>query len=246
MNRTAYLYGAESLLGQEIGLYLLKRGLTLAAQFSTPKQTERFLADLPDEWRERCIPTLFLPGESGMEAIDRQLESVASEMKGLDLYIHAAGWQDEMTLLGSEPEDFAHHMVERLRDLFFSCRAAGRVMVRKKKGQMIIPLLSDALYYADFPSSPVYNQGAIAFVKSLAKELSPFGISMNAFEFGFYRDVEAGPLTRETRKRFDLYALKPPVPHLADAVQGLGMLLDYGQGMSGQTVQWGYGIPQTM
>lgn len=180
--------------------------------------------------------------DGSQEATVEDLERAVTAMGGLDLYIHAGQWEDELAELQGQPESFVHHVEERLRHLFVFCQAAARIMAKQKRGQIIIPLLADGLHSAGFPSSPVYNQGAISFAKSLAKELSPFGISVNVLEFGYFQDDSS---RRKGRKRFDVFALKPPAPSLAEAVEGLGILLDYGKGMSGQVIQWGYGTPST-
>ena len=230
--------------GKMIAAYLLKRGLTVTASFADVPHLEAFVASLPKEWKERFRPAPPLSEDMGKAEVEAHLEAAVSALGGLDLYIHAEPWADEQTLQDEEPETFVHQVNRRLRQLFYYCQAAGRMMAKKKRGQIIIPLLADTLHWAGYPSSPVYNQGAISFVKSLAKELSPFGISVNVFEFGYYQE-DATPLGRADRKRFELFALKAPVPRLAEAVEGLGLLLDYGGGMSGQVIQWGYGIPPT-
>jgi NAD(P)-dependent dehydrogenase (short-subunit alcohol dehydrogenase family) len=245
MYQSAYLYGINSLPGRMIAVYLLKRGMTLAAQFADSDQYEAFISTLPGEWQKRCIPFPFLPKDTEKEKVEKHLETVAAAMNGFNLYIHAGKWEDELATLERQPEAFVEYADQRLRNLFFYCQAVGRIMARQKRGQIIIPLLSDALHSVGFPSSPVYNQGAISFVKSLAKELSPYGISVNVFEFGYYLDESSSPSSRKDRQRFELFALKPPVPRLAEAMEGLGLLLDYGIGMSGQIIQWGYGTPST-
>ncbi|MBW7474039.1 SDR family oxidoreductase [Paenibacillus oenotherae] len=241
MIRTAFLRHAKSRSGVAIGHYLLQRGVTLAAQFSSREEAAAYMAELPDEWRDRCKPVI---GQfAAMEEIEAQVNAAAAELQGLDLYIHGSEWLDEEELLSSNPAQFAVQLDGRLRELFLYSRAAGSVMARKRQGQIIVPMLSDALHAAGFPSSPVYNQGAVAFVKSLAKELAPFRVSVNAFTFGYYRDPDSMESAGGNRKRFDIFVLKPPVPELAEAAKGLGILLDYGSGMSGQNINWGYGIP---
>ncbi|WP_236338983.1 SDR family NAD(P)-dependent oxidoreductase [Paenibacillus plantiphilus] len=244
MIRTAFLLHADSHSGLAIGNYLLQRGMTLTAQFSTPEQAQSYIAELPVDWRDRCMPMI---GQAGtMEEIDSQVNAASAEMQGLDLYIHGNEWVDEGVMLDNNPAQFAVQLDKRLRELFLYSRAAGNVMARKRQGQIIIPMLSDTLHNAGFPASPVYNQGAIAFVKSLAKEVAPFRVGVNAFQFGYYRAPGTVGSARDNRKLFDMYALKPPIPDLMEAAKGLGLLLDYGSGMSGQTVNWGYGIPSIL
>ncbi|RXZ82291.1 SDR family NAD(P)-dependent oxidoreductase [Paenibacillaceae bacterium] len=224
-----------------IANYLLDRGMTVSIRFTTADQSEQYSDSLPAHWRERCVPII---GEAEtLEQAELQVASAAAAMDGLDVYIHGSEWADESELLDNDLVPFAQHLNQRLHELFMFSRASASVMARKRQGQIIVPMLSDALHYAGFPSSPVYNQGALSFVKSLAKELAPFRVAVNAFTFGYCQLQSTAASSRPSRGRFDIYALKPPIPDVEEMTKGLGMLLDYGSGMSGQNINWGYGLP---
>lgn len=244
MGKSVYVYGADSEPGRMIVRYLLKRGETVTVQVSSLERAAAMVDDLPEPFGARFHPAVVAVESATGTGIDQQLKTT-HEKRGLDVYIHVAAWHDEASLLEEDSEQFANHIKRCLGELFWSCRSAGQLMARLKKGQIMIPLLSDVLHYDGFPASPVYNQAAIAFMKSLAKELTPFRISVNALEFGYYRRKENPGGSASERRRFDLYALKPPIPDLEEIMHGIGMLLDYGTGLTGQTISWGYGLPYT-
>jgi len=244
MLKSAYLYAEDVALASGLSRPLLERGMTVAVQLGDPAQADRLLAELPEELGRSCMPVIAADHPDSIDNIGEIVERASESLQGLDVYIHAASWEDEASLMNKDPEGFGMHIERRLRKLFLYCRAAGQIMVRLRKGQMIIPLLSDVLHASGFPSSPVYNQAAIAFVRSLAKELSPFSVTVNALEFGYCRDSDS-PSSRQWRKQFDIFALRPHVPEFREAAQGIGLLLDYGHAMSGQTVRLGIGIPSS-
>jgi len=244
MLKSAYLYAEDVALASGLCRPLLKRGMTVAVQLGDPAQADRLLAELPEELGKSCMPVIASDRPDSIDTISEIVGRAAESLQGLDVYIHAVGWEDEASLLKKDPAGFGMHIERRLRQLFLYCRSAGQIMTRLRKGQMIIPLLSDVLHASGFPSSPVYNQAAIAFVRSLAKELSPFGVTVNALEFGYCRDSDS-PSSRQWRRQFDIFALRPHVPEFQEAAQGIGLLLDYGHGMSGQTVHLGIGIPSS-
>lgn len=242
--KTAYVHHAESTAMQMMVVYLLHRGLQITASFATSEQAEQFHSDLSVHDQKNCR-TIVAP-DLGMKRIESVLSASAEHMQGLDFYIHGSSWVDELSELQSDPAAFALTSHRQLSELFLYTRAAGHFMARKQSGQMIVPLLADMMHYSGFPSSPVYNQGAQAYVKSFAKEMTPFRVSVNTLTFGYYRmenHINAG---RSRRKIYDMFTLKPSVPELEELVQGLGLLLDYGQGMSGQNITWGYGIPSVL
>lgn len=242
--KTVYVHHAESAAVQLMVVYLLQRGMRVTADFATSEQAEQFYSALSEEDRKNC--RTLAAADSQMKEIETALSAAAEEMQGLDFYIHGSSWTDEQSELQSDPAAFALNSGRRLSELFAYTRAAGNIMARKQSGQIIVPMLADLLHYSGFPSSPVYNQGALAYVKSFAKEMTPFRVSVNAWTLGYYRtesDIGAG---RSRRKIYDMYTLKPSVPELEQHVQGLGLLLDYGQGMSGQNIMWGYGISSVL
>lgn len=242
-SETAYLYGADSVIGQEICMYLLEKGIKVVAQFFDAEQMEQLINQIPLKTRPSFHPVYSELKNLTPEKITKHVNSIFMKYPEINLYIHAQPWLDEMEMLDQEQGILANHVEQQLLELFLYCQAFARFMIKKKNGQLIVPLLSDALYYSEFPSSPIYNSGASALVKSLAKEFSPFGVCVNIFELGFFQLNETKPLSRKERKKFDIYAMKPPVPSMREAVSGLGILIDYGKGMSGQTISYGYGIP---
>lgn len=241
---TAFVHHAETAPAQAMALYLLGQGMRVTVSFTAEEQSAEFASALDPMQRDRCH--IVLAPSCQMKAIELLLAEAATTMQGLELYVHANEWRDEKELLLDDPGQFIAESRHRLRELFLYCRAAGSVMARQRKGQIIVPMLSDALGYNGYPSAPVYNEGALAFVKSLAKELSPFRVSVNGLTFGYYRGDEPTGAAREGRRRFDLYALKPPVPSLPELAKGVGALVDYGYGMSGHNMTWGFGIPSTL
>jgi NAD(P)-dependent dehydrogenase (short-subunit alcohol dehydrogenase family) len=224
-----------------IGHHLLERGYRLTAQFTTSDEADQFLSGLPAEQLSLCTPVIVNPG--GLADIQQMVTNAAQSMGELGVFIQGNDWLDETQLMENDPVSFAEVMEQRFRQLFLYSRAGGNVMARKKRGQLIFPLLTDTLYYENYPSSPVYNHGVLALVKSLAKEMSPFRISVNALTFGYYRNDQATPEQWQAdRKKLEIYALKPSIPDVESLVKGIDMLLDYGHGLSGQNLHWGFGV----
>ncbi|MBP1989982.1 SDR family oxidoreductase [Paenibacillus eucommiae] len=244
MIRTAFLTQAGGSVNRLIGYHLLARGIKLTVQFADPVDAEDFLSLLPEEQRHLCNPIVENP--KALASIHELVLKSAHIMEGMDVFIHGNDWMDEAQLLDADPLSFTEVLESRIKQVFLYSRAAGNMMAKKKKGQIIFPLLADSLHYSEFPSSPVYNHSVIAFVKSLAKELAPFRITINALTFGFFRNEDLSEQWKAVRKTLDIYALKPPIPELSDLVKGLDVLLDHGSGLSGQNIHWGFGLDTTL
>lgn len=253
MIHRAYISDAGNETGEAIAVYLLQRGLRVAAQFPDAGRAEQFQAAIPEYWQGQLLP-LFpeQPGEPGsdeagvlapeLEQAQRAAAAAAEALGGLELYIHGPSWLDEHAMLEQAPEDLAANVEQRLKSLFVHTRAAAALMGRKRAGRIVVPLLADSLYYSGYGSSPIYNQGAISYIRSLAKELSPLRVTAHTLMIGYHQGSEAARQAAGARRPYEIYALKPAVPALQQAVAGLGLLLDYGDGLSGHSIDWGNGM----
>ncbi|WEK54693.1 MAG: SDR family NAD(P)-dependent oxidoreductase [Candidatus Cohnella colombiensis] len=240
MRTTAFLSEAGSPVNQLLGRHLLERGVVLAAQFLTEKEAESFIQSLPVSHQSNCLPIISDPIETIANS-QQLITNVIQELSTIDLYIHGTNWKDEAALRDQDPISFHHDIERRFTQLFLFCRSIGQAMAKKRNGRIILPLLADSLYSAGYPSSPIYNEGALSVVKSLAKELSPFKVTVNALTLGpFQLDVSSDEW-RSIRKKLDIYSLKAQVPQQIEGLRALDILLDYGDGMSGQNLCWGYG-----
>jgi 3-oxoacyl-[acyl-carrier protein] reductase len=130
-------------------------------------------------------------------------ERAVREFGGLDIFVGNAGiWPpDDVALADMTDEQWRRTMNENVDAMFYSTRAAARQLDR---GGRIVLVSSTAgqrgeAYHADYAAS----KGAmISFVKSLAVELAPREITVNAVAPGWVdTDMVAQALDNEGRDR---------------------------------------------
>lgn len=100
----------------------------------------------------------------------------------LDILVNNAGIIRRGTLEDHSDEDWELVMAVNLRGTYYCSREAARIMKRQKSGR-IINISSVAGKVGDITSAPSYgpSKAAVnALTKSLARELAPFGITVNA------------------------------------------------------------------
>lgn len=254
MIHRAYLSDVGNETGEAITTYLLQRGLRVAARFPDAGRAEQFRSALPEYLHSQLLSLLPEPnwrpegttdGElmaANLEQANQAAAAAAEALGGLELYVHGPRWLDEHAILEQAPDDLAAIVEQRLKSLFVHTRAAAALMVRKRTGRIVVPLLADGLYYNGYCSSPIYNQGAISYIRSFAKELSPLRVTAHTLMIGYHQGGDAARQAADGRRPYEIYALKPAVPALHQAVAGLGLLLDYGDGLSGHSIDWGNGM----
>lgn len=118
----------------------------------------------------------------------------------LDLAVaNAGGGGPEVDVLECPTEEFDATVRVNLRGVFLTCREAGRVMVSARRGSIIVT--ASIFGQEPAPRCGAYNAskaGAIALVQTMALELAPFGVRVNAIAPG-YMATEA--LRRAQRER---------------------------------------------
>lgn len=205
--------------------HLLAQGHLLAIYAPDERERERFLVRISPEQRERC----FFPAVkeiSREESVPLLLEEAGRLMGNLDVCIHGCSRKDEGSLLEDECGALGEDMVQQYMHIFWLSREMARRMIKQKKGHIIFLLFHDALHYAACPSAPVFNEGRISLMKSLAKELAPFYVNVNALVFGYYDPGLDGAAKRKMRKKLEMFALKPPLLRSAEILRALDLLVD--------------------
>jgi 3-oxoacyl-[acyl-carrier protein] reductase len=137
--------------------------------------------------------------EGAADLFDR----VSREFGGLDLFVGNAGiWPpDEVPLTEMTEEQWSRTMAQNVTSMFHTTRAAARMMAR---GGRIVLVSSTAAQRGEaFHSDYAASKGAmISFVKSLAVELAPMDVTVNAVAPGWVdTEMSADALTGSNRDR---------------------------------------------
>jgi 3-oxoacyl-[acyl-carrier protein] reductase len=122
----------------------------------------------------------------------------------IDIVVNNAGTTRDKLLPMMKEEDWDVVLDTNLKSVFNCCKAAARPMLRRKQGGRIINISSVVGLVgqggqANYAAS---KAGVIGFTKSLAKELAPRQITVNAIAPGFFltalTDVLAGDLKEKS------------------------------------------------
>ncbi len=224
MGKSILLTYADHKYNRQIASYLLSAGHRLMLFFDRQHEAEAWRQQLPAEQKRRCF---FLVREGFPEQnVVEIFEQAIQKMNGLDVLMHGYEDLNEASLLKQEPAIFASKTVQQFQQLFLLNREAVRFMIRQKAGDIIFILVNDALFYAGYSSSPVLNHGKVALMKSMAKELTPFRVNVNAITFGYYDPGFERAEKKEKRKKLEMFALKPPLLTWKEMIPALDMLLE--------------------
>lgn len=130
--------------------------------------------------------------------VDDLVCGAASQFGRLDVMCNIAGIMHESTVIDTEEADLDRVLAVNLKGVFFGCQAAGRIMAEQGRGS-IINMASGAI---DTPAPRIVcyaiaKAGVNQLTKTLALELGPRGVRVNAIAPGF---VITGMTARHCRR----------------------------------------------
>jgi len=180
---------------------------------------------------ETAVKTL---QEEGLQAffiscdVSRQEEAVAAVkracelMGGLDILVNNAGIFPVTPLNEITGGDLEHIAAVNLLGPFYFIREAVRLMIEQKQGGVIINVASVGALHPVRPQMSAYDasKGAIiSMTRSLAKELAPDNIRVNAIAPGgiFTEGALAGPAAQNTRAALKETLVRIPLGRMGTA-----------------------------
>jgi 3-oxoacyl-[acyl-carrier protein] reductase len=119
-------------------------------------------------------------------SVTRLMQSVVERWSTLDILVNDAGVFPRSTVVDMEESLWDHVIGVNLKGTFLCSQAAARIMISQQHGGRIINMVSRAAYTA-YPRGAHYaasKAGILGFTRSLASELGPHQITVNAIAPG--------------------------------------------------------------
>jgi len=182
--RTALVTGSSRGLGLAIARALGAAGATVALNGRDPGQVEAVVQELTSEGiRAHAVP--FDAGHS--EAAGHALDRFAQGQGGLDILVHNAGHGRRNPVVDYTTQDWQTMLDVHLTAGFVLGRAAARRMVAQRHGRIIYTSsIVAALGRRGAVAYAAAKGGLDAMVRTMAAELGPDGITVNAIAPGYF------------------------------------------------------------
>ena len=174
----ALVTGAARGLGRAISLALAHAGADMALGLRDVKSGGALAREIEAMGR-RALPLQM--DMTRLDQISRAIADTGKHFGRLDLLVNNAGLSPENPAENVREEDFDSTVAVNLKGTFFASQAAGRLMIRQRRG-CIVNMSSQAGFVA-LPTESVYcmTKAAIAHLtKCLAVEWGKFNIRVNA------------------------------------------------------------------
>jgi 3-oxoacyl-[acyl-carrier protein] reductase len=195
-DRVAIVTGGTRGIGKAISLLFAEEGARVVANFSKGVAAAE---DLMNEAKSRKLTLgLFKADVTQFEQVKEMMEDVFAQYGRIDILVNNVGLIRDNFLMLMSDEDWDSLMRANLSSLFYCCKTAIRKMIPEKRGKIInISSVSGILGTAGQTNYSATKGGAISFTKSLARELGPFNIQVNAVAPGLIESEVISGMLKE-------------------------------------------------
>ncbi len=178
--KTAIVTGSSCGIGREIAILFGKEGANIVVNYSKSEEKAKMVASEIKKAGSRAIEVR--ADVSSLKDVKRMIDKCISAFGDVDILVNNAG------ILAFGPiEDVDNELLDKVlainfKGTFYCCREIVPIMKKKRYGK-IVNISSIAAQRGDHVSAPCYgaSKGAMSVLtKSLARQLGPFGINVNA------------------------------------------------------------------
>ena len=207
----AIVTGASRGIGRACALTLAKQGYDVAVNYVSNEEAAKLVMEEVQGFGVRALTVR--ADTSDLPAVKDMFRTVVRELGGVDVLVNNAGVVDDRFLLMLTEDSLSRSLDINIKGYFHCAQQAALKMMRKKSG--IIVNVSSVSSVMAIPGQSVYSatKGAVnALTATLAKELAPYGIRVNAVAPGF---VETEMLDHIPQEQKEAYLKAVPMGRFA-------------------------------
>ncbi len=200
-DKVALVTGGSRGIGRGIVLSLAGLGARVIINYRENREAAREVLD--QVLGENGCAELSRFDVARQEQVEDAFRKVVDQHEKVDILVNNAGIAVDGLLMRQPTPDWDKIIDVNLRGVFHCTKSASRRMIRQRSGR-IINLASVAGQMGNVGQS-VYaasKAGIVGFTKSMARELAPRGITVNAVAPGFIETEMTASLDADTRSKY--------------------------------------------
>ena len=218
--KIAVVTGGSRGIGRAICLELAARGATVVVNYNQSEDSAQRVVAKIEAGGGAAAAIQADVGDA--YHVERLFKQVTADYGALDILINNAGMTRDGMIMRMKPNDFDAVISVNLRSAWLCCKAAARVMMRKRRGAIVnITSVVGLAGNAGQTNYAASKAGIIGLTKSLAKEVAVRGIRVNAVAPGFIETAMTADLPDDIKSKvieaIPLGAMGQP-EHIAKAV----------------------------
>ena len=182
--KVALVTGASRGIGRAIALRLAESGYDVAVNYNSNAAEADKVVGAVTAMGRKAIAVRANAGDRA--EVNAMFRTVVKELGRIDVLVNNAGVVDDAFLLTVSPDSLDRSLDINVKGYFYCAQAATLKMFKAKKG--VIINVSSVSSMMALPGQSVYaaTKGAVnSMTATLARELAPYGIRVNAIAPGF-------------------------------------------------------------
>lgn len=195
-DKVAIVTGGTQGIGKAISLLFAEEGARVVANFS--KNVEAAESLIEEARSKKLALGLFKADVTQLDQVKEMVDEIFKEYGRIDILVNNVGLIRDNFLMLMSDEDWDSLLRTNLTSLFYCCRAVIRKMIPERRGKIInISSISGILGTSGQTNYAATKGGIISFTKSLARELGPFNIHVNAVAPGLIESEVVSKMPKE-------------------------------------------------
>jgi 3-oxoacyl-[acyl-carrier protein] reductase len=197
--KKAIVTGASRGIGKAIALTLAREGASVACVARSVEAVAETVAAIQALGRKAEPYAVDVADTAAVESL---VEKIGTDFDGFDILVNNAGVTRDTLLIRMSSADWDTVINTNLKGAFNWTKPVARALLRQRSGRIVniasvIGLIGNA-GQANYAAS---KAGLIGFTKSIARELAPRGVTVNAVCPGFIETDMTGVLPAEIREK---------------------------------------------
>jgi 3-oxoacyl-[acyl-carrier protein] reductase len=195
-DQVAIVTGGTKGIGKAICFALAEEGAKVVANFSRDVEAAE---NLMSEAKSKKLGVgLYKADVTQFEQVKEMIEETFAQYGKIDILVNNVGLVRDNFLMLMSDEDWDSLLKANLTSLFHCCKTVIRKMIPQRRGKIInISSISGILGTSGQTNYAATKGGMISFTKSLARELGPFNIHVNAVAPGLIESEVVSTMPRE-------------------------------------------------
>ena len=195
-DKVAIVTGGTKGIGRAISLLFAEEGAEVVANFSKDIAAAE---DLMKEAQSRGLKIrLFRADVTQFEQVKEMIEETFGQYGKIDILVNNVGLIRDNFLMLMSDDDWDSLVKTNLTSLFYCCKMVIWKMIPEKKGKIVnISSISGVIGTSGQTNYAATKGGIISFTKSLARELGPFNIHVNAVAPGLIESEVISKMPKE-------------------------------------------------
>jgi 3-oxoacyl-[acyl-carrier protein] reductase len=183
-DKVAIVTGASRGIGRTIALALAGEGAQVVVNYASSSQAaEQVVADITAAGGQAIAVAADV---SKADQVDALFQAAMDKWERVDVLVNNAGITRDTLLLRMNPDDWQAVIDLNLTGVFLCTRAASKIMLKQRSGRIVnITSIAGQMGNPGQANYSAAKAGVIGFTKTVAKELAPRSITVNAVAPGF-------------------------------------------------------------